>query len=110
MDRGIFHNPNTQIGFIDLAISQVNKQMLFEFSQAVSTSCKVVISTDTRKVKEYIVGAGLTLSNANQNVTLTLNGADFANQRNNKLTVECSFFNIGDVEMQFDLKIVDSKL
>jgi hypothetical protein len=110
MDRLIFHNPNTEIGIIDLATSQVNKQMLFQFSQAVSLQSKIVIATSLKLVKEYTVGSGLTLSNGNQDVTFVLNGADFIDYKLDKLTVSCSFFNIGDVEMEFELKIVDSKL
>ena len=110
MDRLIFHNPNTQIGLIDLATSQVNKQTLFQFSQAVSLQSKVAIGTNVKRIKEYTVGNGLALSSNNQDVTLTLSGADFVDYKDVKLLVECSFFNIGDVEMQFELKIIDSKL
>lgn len=110
MDRLIFHNPNKQVGLIDIATTQLNKQINFSFSQAVNSNCKISVSDTKNTIKSYTVGDGLTLSNSDNDVKLVLNGSDFINYDGKILDVLCSFFNIGDIEMQFNLKIIPSKL
>lgn len=68
MDNLVFHNPNKEIGLIDLGTTQVNKQLLFKFSQAVNASCKVVVHDGSKTIKQYTVGSGIALSNSDKDV------------------------------------------
>ncbi len=104
-----FHNP-TDFGCFDLATSQVAKQMVFDWDAAVSADAKIVITLRKRLVRTYTVGDGLTLSNTDQTVTLSLDGADYESMPGNTLDAACSFFIPGDIELTFTLLIVDSPL
>tara|TARA_R110002020_G_scaffold239665_2_gene452233 strand:- start:135 stop:482 length:348 start_codon:yes stop_codon:yes gene_type:complete len=109
IDRKEFHDPEN-FGKFDLGTEQLNKTMTFEFDQAVSENSKITLSGEKRIMKEYTVGNGLTLTNGNQTVILTLQGEDYKHEAGQCFLGSCSFFDSGTVELTFYLKIVKTYL
>ena len=93
-----------------IGTSQKNKSISFEWDTAVLPQSKVVVVYDSDLIKEYVIGKGLELSNADMTVTLTLNGADFVNYKGKTLSVYCSFFVEGDPEISIRLKVIKTFL
>lgn len=136
MDNRSFHDP-IDIGHFDLAISQVAQVMSFDFranpvviehkfgsikkphefgaAPTVKSGAKVVIRDEKNpnspvEVVSYTVGSGLTLSEADQVVTITMGGVTFTDFKKKPLKAYCSFVAPGDIEYTFTLTIVDSPL
>ncbi len=108
MSEKIFHNP-ANIGTITLAISQVNKVLPFDFGTYTPlTESKVVVYRGDSIIKTYTVGNGLTLTG--NVISLNLNGSDYEPYLDKQLQVECNFLIPGDVEIIFQLIIINSKL
>ena len=106
-----FYNPK-DIGTTELGVTQINKLLPFKTLNGVfiaNPTVKILLCNNTFKV--YTLGDGLELTGTNQvgiekTLTLTLNGVDFAENKNNVLNAQCSFFVDGDVEIIFKLKLV----
>jgi len=84
--------------------------MEFAWDTDVVAGAKVVTTHNDREIETYTVGSGLTLSDANQTVTLSLDGADYADYEGRTVQAHCSFFIVGDIEVTFSLSIVKSPL
>jgi hypothetical protein len=104
-----FHDP-ADFGTFDLAITQVAKSFRFDWDTDVVAGAKVVATHNGKARKTYIVGDGLTISNANRSITILLNGSDYASFVGHTITMNCSFFTVGDIEVTFDLSIIRSPL
>lgn len=110
VDRVAFHNPKN-LGCFDLRYTQKNKVLPFKSVAGVYTSLgKVEIYNGSRLLKTYEYAdmslTGTNTQGSEKTLSLTLQGADFAEYRGKNLTAECtSFFIDGDLEMTFDLEI-----
>ena len=109
MANTAFYEP-FDFGCFDLATSQVTKEMEFAWDTAVIAGAKVVTTYKDREIKAYTVGAGLTLSNSDLTVTLSLDGADYAEYEGRTVQAHCNFFLLGDIEVTFALEIIKSHL
>ena len=104
-DNLVFHNP-TDYGLFDLGSTQINKSMVFTYTQAISDDCKVVFTEYDTIIKEYTIGDGIVKSGDNLSATLSISGADFSAYVGKTLKAHCTFFTAGDTEVIFDLKIL----
>lgn len=107
-DNIAFHNPK-DFGTWDLSTSQKDKVILFSWDTPVIPESKVVVYSNTKVIKCYTVGDGLTISNGGLDIALTLQGADYSH-KDTLLSAQANFFVEGDVEVTFKLRIVESKL
>ncbi|MCP4501285.1 MAG: hypothetical protein GY822_15100 [Deltaproteobacteria bacterium] len=106
-----FNNPQT-IGITELGVTQTNKLLPFKTLNGVfieNPTVTILLCNNIYRI--YTLGDGLELSGANEigvekTLTLTLNGSDFAENKNNVLDGHCSFFVEGDVEIVFKLKLL----
>ena len=105
-----YYNPWEIDTVIDLATTSVDKTFQFDWDTDVIAESKVAVTLNERTVATYTVDSGLTITNANRTITLTLSGADFADLEGETLTVQCNFFDAGDIEVVFKLRIVKSNL
>jgi len=104
-----FHNP-TDFGTFTLTTSQLDKPIEFAWDTEVLATAKVVVTYKEKNIRTYVVGQGLTLSAANQTVTLELDGEDYEDYAGYTLQAFCNFFVPGDIEVTFSLRIIDSPL
>jgi len=104
-----FHTP-TDFGTFTLTSSQVNKVMTFSWDADVIPTAKVVVTYKEKNIRTYVVGDGLTLSDANRTVTLELDGTDYEDYEGYTLISYCNFFVPGDIEVTFSIRIIDSPL
>jgi hypothetical protein len=106
-----FYNPVNLCDF-SLGITQVDKEFPFKSTAGVFLeNAKVLVYRSNSLLKTYTVGSGLTLAGSNvagqeKTMTLSFNGSDFARYAGDTLNVKCTFFNDGDIEIIFNLKIV----
>lgn len=102
------HNP-VNIGTFNIATGQVNKNIVFTFDEEVGTP----VITFRQKGSNTLVrryNSNLSISGNRLSVTLQISGEDFKDHAGKTITAFCSFFNAGDVEMIFDLEIIDMRL
>ena len=105
-----FDNPATGPDLY-MATSNINKQLVFSTPSGIfSNDAKVAFSYMDDAVSSYVVGSGLTMSEDNQTLTLTLNGSEFTSYPNRKLTGEVTLFADGDRDIIFTLTVRDSNL
>jgi len=105
-----FHEP-AQLGVFSLAIAQTDKAIPFESLAGVFIAGSVVnFYLGKRLVKSYTVGDGITITGTNltanlKTATLLIQGADFLTCIGDTLLARCTFFQAGDVDIEFNLKI-----
>ena len=104
-DNKVFYNPK-DFGSFDMGTGQLDKVFTFVWNTVVISQCKVVVRDKNNIIKTYTEGNGLTRTNSNFTVLLTISGSDFQNYVGKKLNVDCNFFVQGDTEVVFGLTIV----
>lgn len=106
----IFHNPKKTCDVVISSTSK-NKWLKFNFPETLTPLIgKVIILNNETIVDTLLDGNGLTYSDANKTVSITLQGADYVAYVGKTLKVHCSFLVEGDVEIVFNLKIEKSLL
>ncbi len=110
-DNISFYNV-TDIGFFDLGVTQINKIIPFETENGVFINGSYVkFYVGDSLVKTKTIGDGLTIDGDNvlgtiKTLKLELNGSEFENLKGKTMDCRCSFFNEGDIEIEFKLKIM----
>lgn len=106
-----FYNP-TDLGMAYLGVTQLNKIIPFKTLNGVFMSgSKVDAYLDSKIIKTYTISNGINLIGDNsvgqeKTAELSLNGNDFKNYINrSNILFKCSFWNIGDVDYIFNLKL-----
>ena len=105
-----FYQP-TRIGTVEIGRTQINKLLPFKTTNGVFIGAPIVNVYDGNiLVKQYTLGDGLTLTGTNsqgveKTLTLEIDGTDYVSYVCTILQAECTFFNVGDVEITFKLDI-----
>lgn len=99
------HNPR-HLGTFTIGTSQVNKQIVFAFNQAVNGAARISIIDRDKVLRTYTIGNGITLSNGNQTATLAIQGSQFSSVGGRTVRANCTFFTVGDLEVTFDIKVI----
>lgn len=106
-----FYNTKN-IGTFRIGSTQVNKLVPFKTTEGVFIdSCKIEIFYNKKLIKGYVMGSGLILSGSNiqgseKTLLWTLNGSDFSSKLELPLVGRCTFFTLGDVEVEFRLEVI----
>ena len=105
-----FHSP-VQLGIFSLAVGQTDKLIPFKSLAGVFIAgTKVDFYLNKRLLKSYTIGDGITISGTNltaniKTAELLIQGSDFSTCVDETLLGRCTFFDAGDVEIEFNLKI-----
>ncbi len=111
-DNKVFYNPQ-DLGIFDIGITQVDKVIPFKSTAGVFIAgSKVEFYRGKQLVKSYTIGSGLVISGTNteglvKTLSLTLQGSDFSTLGKQSLIGKCTFFTTGDIEMTFNLNIIE---
>lgn len=110
-DHKVFYNP-VEIGLFDLGTTQIGKVIPFTSIAGVYIpESKIDLYSAGNIFKTYAIGTGLAIVGTNtagtsKNIEITLEGADFTTLGNTKLVAKCTFFELGDIEIIFNLEII----